>query len=568
MDQQDAADLLNLIRSDLGVTEGERRFPKKDTLAAIYSRTVNARTKLQEVLDEEFPWCRGDVEAIRSIFRAYTERKRRQNVLDFDDLLLFWHALAADEGAGARLGAMFDHVLVDEYQDTNALQAEILVGMRRASDDIMVVGDDAQAIYAFRSATVRNILEFPERFPGTRILKLEQNYRSTRPILDTSNRVIALARKRHAKDLWSARSGERRPVLFTCADELSQSDAVCREILRLREEGTLLREQAVLFRASHHSDLLEVELGRRNIPFVKYGGLKFLEAAHVKDALATMRLLENPHDEVAWFRVLQLLEGVGPATARRVMEMVGVRERAGEEASPVRRLIDDPPAVPAVLGRDFLALRETLGDCLGAELAPAAELERVRQFLSPIVRRRYDSAESRLADLEQLEALASGGGDRARFLADITLDPPSSTEDLAGPPLLDDDYLILSTIHSAKGCEWDAVHVIHAADGNIPSDMSTGSEDGVEEERRLLYVALTRARNVLDVYFPLRYHRRPRGLDDAHGYAQLTRFLPADVLTTFDREGESAPPPDAGGAEPLPVVVPAVDELLDDLWSA
>jgi DNA helicase II / ATP-dependent DNA helicase PcrA len=565
LDQSDAADVLNLVRSDLGVAEGERRFPKKETLATIYSRTVNARRRLAEVVAEEFPWCKNEVEAIASIFRAYTDRKRRGNVLDFDDLLLFWDALA--ERAGERIGALFDHVLVDEYQDTNALQAEILVGMRRENRDIMVVGDDAQAIYAFRSATVRNILEFPEGFPGARVLKLEENYRSTQPILDASNRVIALARERHEKELRAVRSGDRRSVLRTCADEMAQSDAVCREVLDLREAGTPLHEQAVLFRAAHHSDLLEVELSRRNIPFVKFGGLRFLESAHVKDALATMRLLENPHDEIAWFRVLQLLEGIGPATARRMMGALGVQDPGGD--SPVRRLIDEPPAVPAMLGADVRSLREALADCLGAELTPAAELERVRRFLTPVLRRRYDAADARLRDLEQLEALASGSGDRARFLADLTLDPPSSTEDLAGPPGLDDDYLILSTIHSAKGGEWDAVHVIHAADGNIPSDLATGTEDGIEEERRLFYVALTRARNVLNVYFPLRYHRRPRGLDDAHGYAQLTRFLPPTVLDAFDRLGDAPSPTDAtGGREPTPLEAPAVDALLEKLWSA
>jgi DNA helicase-2/ATP-dependent DNA helicase PcrA len=249
------------------------------------------------------------------------------------------------------------------------------------------------------------------------------------------------------------------------------------------------------------------------------------------------------------------------------MEALGVQERGGD--SPVRRLIDEPPAVPAMLGADVRSLREALADCLGAEMTPAAELDRVRRFLAPVLRRRYDGAEARLRDLEQLEALASGSGDRARFLADLTLDPPSSTEDLAGPPGLDDDYLILSTIHSAKGGEWDAVHVIHAADGNIPSDLATGTVDAVEEERRLFYVALTRARNVLNVYFPLRYHRRPRGLDDAHGYAQLTRFLPSAVLKTFDREGDPPSPADAPGArEPTPLEVPAVDALLEKLWSA
>jgi len=431
------------------------------------------------------------------------------------------------------------------------------------------VGDDAQAIYSFRSATVENILRFPEAFPGARIVTLERNYRSTRPILEASNAVIERAPRRHAKTLWSDRDGRRRPVLVTCLDEAAQSDEVCRSLLAHREEGIVLREQAVLFRAAHHSDILEVELARRNIPFVKFGGLRFLEAAHVKDVLAVLRILENPHDEVSWFRVLQLVEGIGPAGARELITALGVRDASGP--SPLRRLMDDAPSLPASAVPGFARLRDAVAACAapaeGPALPVATQIERLRGFLEPEIRRRYRSAASRLRDLEQLEGLASGTASRGQFLADMTLDPPSSTGDLAGPPLLDEDYVILSTIHSAKGGEWDVVHVIHAADGMIPSDLATGSPEEIEEERRLLYVAMTRARDSLAVYFQLRYYRRPRGLEDPHSYAQLTRFIPPEVRALFDERQAHVEEPEVGDASPAAVgSARGVDAFLAGLW--
>jgi DNA helicase-2/ATP-dependent DNA helicase PcrA len=565
MDRADSADLMDLIRSDLGLGTTERRFPRKDTLADIYSRAVNAGSKLRDVVEADYPWCTDEVENIARIFQTYTERKRDHHCLDYDDLLLYWHVLARTPGAGERAAGLFDHILVDEYQDTNSLQADILAATRPTGEHLMVVGDDAQAIYAFRAATVRNILEFPERFPGGRIVRLEQNYRSTRPILDASNSVIALSPQRHEKTLWSERTSERRPLLLTCLDEPDQSNAVCDAVLEHREQGTPLREQAVLFRAGHHSDLLEVELSRRNIPFVKYGGLKFMEAAHVKDALAVLRVLENPRDEVSWFRVLQLLDGVGAATARRLL---GTLTAAGDGApSPPAALLEIQLAVPAPARLGLEELRAVALDC-AEDAPPAAQLERVRRFLEPILARRYDHADARLHDLEQLEQLATGYPTRGRFLADLALDPPSSTADLAGPPLLDEDFLVLSTVHSAKGGEWDVVHVIHAADGMIPSDMATGSEDRIEEERRLLYVALTRARDALHVYFPLRYQRRNHGYEDRYHHAQITRFLPEDVRQLFDRRTTFSDPLDTSGPVPeIEAVTHAVDELLQGLWA-
>ena len=538
LDQADAADVMNLLRDDLGLSGRERRFPRKETLVGIYSRTVNAGEKLGDVLKRHYPWCLDESEGIREIFGAYTDRKRAQHVLDYDDLLLFWKALATSPATRTQLAEMFDHVLVDEYQDTNALQADILEGLRPEGTprNLTVVGDDAQAIYGFRAATVRNILEFPARFPGAAIVRLEQNYRSTSPLLASSNAVIALSPQRHKKTLWSARRGDLAPTLRTCLDEAEQCDSVCESVLAHREEGVALKEQAVLFRAAHHSDHLEVELTRRNIPFVKYGGLKFMEAAHVKDTLAIMRVLENARDEVAWFRVLQLPEGMGPATARRLMDAIGVRA-PDDAGSPLVRFLDEPVEVPRSALDAVQQLRSALRGCADETvLPPAAQIERLREFLAPVFARRYDASAARMRDLEQLAALAAGYEARGRFLSELTLDPPSSTGDLAGPPLLDEDWLVLSTIHSAKGLEFDVVHVIHAADGMIPSDMATGDDDEIEEERRLLYVALTRARDALHVYRPMRYYRKPKG--DPHSYSQLSRFLePAEVRVTFEEIG-------------------------------
>jgi len=567
LDQSDMADLLDLIRGDLQLGTGkqrERRFPRKDTLVGIYSRMVNASTSLSAVLEGAYPWCVDEVDGIRRIFADYTRHKRAQNVLDYDDLLLFWRVLAESD-AGREAARLFEHVLVDEYQDTNPLQAHILLGLRRDIKNVMVVGDDAQAIYAFRSASVRNILDFPQQFDGTVRITLEQNYRATQPILDVTNAVIAEAREGFRKMLVTTRTGGARPVLLTCSDEVEQSNEVCRTVLEHREAGVPLRQQAVLFRSGHHSDVLELELTRRNIPFVKYGGLKFLEAAHVKDVLAVLRVLENPRDEVSWFRVLQLLDGIGPAGARSIIAAIGVRDLS---ASPLRRLIDSPPAVSEAAREPMAELRSLFDDCIADATTPASEIGRIRRFVEPIFERRYSSAAARLLDIEQLENIASGYAARGRFLSELTLDPPSSTSDLAGPPLLDEDYLILSTVHSAKGGEWDVVHVIHAADGMIPSDMSTGDAESIEEERRLFYVALTRARDMLYVYFPLRFYKRPRGRDDAHHFAQLTRFLPRHVQALFERRTTTnVDEPPQSARRLAPSAVSGVDSLLESLWS-
>jgi DNA helicase-2/ATP-dependent DNA helicase PcrA len=572
LDQADAEDLLHLIRTDLDLHRSTTRFPQKGTLLAIYSRCVNANEPLEQALTERFPWCHGHAAAIKEVFRAYSQRKNERDLLDYDDLLLFWEHALDNPAVGDAIAGRFTHILVDEYQDTNPMQAAVLrkmwERMTRPGDraeppakcSIMVVGDDAQSIYSFRGATVENILRFPEEFPGATTVTLEQNYRSVTPILEASNAVMSFAGRRFTKNLWSERAGGQKPLLITCANELEQGGLVIDRILEFREEGIPLTRQAVLFRASHNSDALEVELGRRNIPFVKWGGLKFLEAAHVKDLLAFLRILENPHDELSWMRVLQMLEGIGPGRARQAVEHM----RQSAEGTAALHSWKVPAAARQQVDDLTGLLREVIG--AGADMPLTAQIDRIRRYYTPLCEKRYEQAEMRLRDLDQLELLAQRAPSRAAFLADLTLDPPLSTGDLAGPPLLDEEYLVLSTIHSAKGCEWDVVYLIHAADGVLPSDMSTGEAE-LEEERRLLYVAMTRARDRLVITFPLRYYHRKHALGDSHSFAQLSRFLPPDLFTLFERSGcdrvRHDGQPEATGEAPVAAQVQA---RLQRLW--
>ena len=563
LDQGDAEDLMNLIRHDLGLHKQEKRFPRKATCLAIYSRCVNTADSLEHVLAHEYPWCDEWTDELRELFKRYVSRKQKRNVLDFDDLLLYWSLLLEDKDAAAELSKLFDSVLVDEYQDTNILQAKILRGMRTGNDNITVVGDDAQSIYRFRGATVRNILDFPDQFQGTTIVTLEQNYRSTVPILDTANRVISQARERYTKDLWSEKDHGQTPRLVTCTDETQQDEYIIDRVLTHYEQGIPLRRQAVLFRAAHLSDSLEVELARRNIPYHKYGGLRFLEAAHVKDLVAFLRLLENPRDELAWFRVLQLLDGIGPTIASRIIDHVA------DHRSDPRSIASFQP--PAAAKETFSSLAEMIEQVapMGTK-EPALQIERIRTFYDPLLPKVYDNPYVRTRDLISLEQIASGYESRRQFLVDLQLDPPTSTADLAGVPTKDEDWLVLSTIHSAKGCEWDAVYLIHAADGFLPSDLSTGSEEEIEEERRLTYVALTRAKDFLYVTWPLRYYHKWYALSDRHTYAQLCRFFTDDVLRTLEEvnvAGEKAGQMQGGHGPPFDVELD-VAERVRQMWES
>ncbi len=563
LDRGDAEDLMATLRTELGLGDTGRRFPRKGTCVAIYSRMVNTQASLQQILETAYPWCAEDAEGLAKLFAAYVDRKEAQYCLDFDDLLIFWDALLADAQAGPAIRRQFDCVLVDEYQDTNRLQADLLNGLCPDGHGLTAVGDDAQSIYSFRAATIRNILDFPQEHPGTTVIPLEQNYRSTQPILEATNRVIGQARQRHAKTLWSERLEGERPVLIDCTDEDEQSDFVVEEILARREQGIALKDQAVLFRASHHSVALEVELAQRNVPFHKYGGLRFLETAHVKDLMSFLRLVDNPRDGVAATRMLMLLPGIGPTRAGRLVTTL--LEAGGSLAAWDN--VKPPAAAVETWGRLFELLKRLARDD-GGEQNVSAELHQVRQFYTPLLQDRYDHASSRIRDLEQLEQLATRYTNRTRFLAEITLDPPSSTQDLAGEPVLDDDFLILSTIHSAKGLEWDSVFVIHAADGNIPSDMATGDAEEIEEERRLLYVAMTRAKNRLFICHPHRYYFHGRRRGDAHGLSQRSRFLNEDVLAWCERRNARACADNENGDLQITADVTVADirRRIKDLW--
>jgi DNA helicase II / ATP-dependent DNA helicase PcrA len=544
LDRGDSADLLDVARHELGLSARDRRFPRKDTCIAIYSHRVNTGWPLEKVLADAFPWCADWAGELRTLFRLYVERKQANGVLDYDDLLLWWDAAMSDAALALEIGGRFEHVLVDEYQDTNALQARILMALKPDGRGLTVVGDDAQSIYSFRAADVGNILGFPERFePVAHRVTLQTNYRSVQPVLDAANALIAEASRGHRKTLLASRGGGARPALVTVLDERAQADWVVAEVLRQREAGMALKRQAVLFRSAHHSDLLEVELTRRNIPYVKHGGLRFLEAAHVKDLLSVLRWADNPRNGIAGFRALQLLGGMGPAHSQRCLAHLAAAGRGGE--SPVAPSFAalagfDPPTAAR---HEWPAFATLMAAVAGPDAAWPGQLEQVRSWYQPVLERRHDDAGVRAADLDMLVALGGQFASRERFLTELTLDPPAATGDLAGEPLRDEDWLVLSTVHSAKGQEWDAVYLLNVADGNFPNEYATGSDAAIEEERRLLYVAMTRARDSLQLVEPQRYHvTHQQRLGGTYVHGARSRFLTGPVLACLDRGGPPAAP--------------------------
>lgn len=554
LDLAEAADAMDLLRGRFGLAGTGVRLPRSATLVEVYGRCVNTQRPLHEVLASDYPWCEQHLDAIAELFGAFTARKRAASLLDFDDLLLYWRGLLGHEQLGPHLAGQFDHVLVDEYQDVNGLQVDIVRALRPDGRGLTAVGDDAQAIYGFRGADARHLHDLATAWPDATVIRLERNFRSRQPILDLANAVRPSA-SGGLLHLHSDRPVGVRPRLVRCHDAPAEARAVADGILEALDRGVALRQQAVLVRAAHHSDLVEVELSVRRVPYRKYGGLRFLETAHVKDFVTAARLLVNPHDDVAWFRLLRLHQGIGPARARALVELlrpetedVLARWPEAVAASPAR----SRSAVAATF--DGLAVARSRG-------TPGEQAHAVLVVLRPLILARYADAAARLGDLERLSAAAATVGDLSAWLAELTLDPPVSTGGQAGAPHLDEDFVVISTIHSAKGLEWSVVHVPHVVDGAFPSDMALTSEAGLAEERRLLYVAVTRARDELTLYAPLRMPHHRRGSDDRHSFAPVSRFVDAAATAVLDVEEVTPVRPPVPTGVTAPVTID-----LDPLW--
>ena len=506
LDRGDAEDVIGLLRARAGLDKKEKRFPRKQTIGEMFSMAVNKSRDLGELIENEYAHLldhRDDLVELRSQYAAY---KAERQLVDYDDLLVKLHQLLAErENARRQLSDRYRHVLVDEYQDTNALQAAIVRLLASQHDNVMAVGDDAQSIYAFRGADFRNIMDFPRLFPGARVIALEQNYRSTQPILDATNAIIGQARERYTKTLFTTKAEGETPLLVAAYNESFQSRFIGQRILELREEGVPLEEIAVLFRSSFHSFDLELELTRRDLPFVKRGGFKFIETAHVKDALAHLRVIANPRDAVSWYRILLLIEGVGPRSAEDIIaKIVDAAEPAEAlEELPARSFSGDLRVLAGVLRR--------LAD---GRRKPAEQLGEVLRYYEPLLKRIHaDDYPKRLRDLEHFVSIASRYRDLETLLTDMALEPPtSSVGDVLASDDDEDGLLTLSTVHSAKGLEWHTVFILWAVDGKFPSTYSMNGSDELEEERRLMYVAATRAKQNLYVTYPINMYDRGSGL--------------------------------------------------------
>ncbi len=535
LDESDSQDTVNLIRTQLGFHKSEKRFPRKKAITELISKSVNKSEDLGIVLYDEYPQFIEWEEEIKKIRDEYNKYKRHKSLLDYDDLLVYLKELLVKHpDVRSRLCARYKYIMVDEYQDTNKLQAYIVCLLASEHNNIMVVGDDAQSIYSFRGANFKNIIEFPKIFKQAKIITLEENYRSTQPILNLSNRVIAQAKEKFEKELFTRKKGNSLPVFVDARDENAQSKYIADKILELREEGLELSNIAVLFRSGWHSNDLEVELASRNIPFVKYGGQKFVEAAHIKDVISYLRIAYNMFDEVSWHRALLLIPGVGPKTAQALINEMMINKKG---------LSSDSKLVKSKEG-----IAELLELLKGVEIKQANPSKIIQMFLKyyqPLLKQKYDDFNKRLNDLDSLCRIAARYKSVEEFLSDIALEPPERNIIEAGLKDHDDSRLTLSTIHSAKGLEWHTVFLIYVAEGYMPSYLSLENEDSIEEERRLFYVASTRAKENL---FLLKPHidRSPKGFMDEGGsvFTQVSRFLDegnimdkfVDIETTQDAD--------------------------------
>jgi DNA helicase II / ATP-dependent DNA helicase PcrA len=556
LDPAGASDLMDLLRSDQALTGASTRFPRASTLVDIYSRCINAERPLRDLVPLEYPWCEPHLDVISELFRDFTTRKRRSGLLDFDDLLLYWRALMSHDKLGPQLAERFRYVLVDEYQDLNSLQVDIVRLLAPAGKGLTVVGDEAQAIYGFRGSDPRRLRQLVGCYPDAVTMQLERNFRSRQSILDVANEIRPRSEGEPTFRLHSDRGAGSKPSLNRCYDASSEARAIVERILAGYETGVQLRQQAVLVRAGHHSDLVEIELAVRKVPYRKYGGLRFLETAHVKDFVSAARLLDNSHDEVAWYRILRLHRNIGPTRAKELLD--AARPSESDALSHWAELVAAAPA------NTRTELSASLSGLLEArsEKAPGRRAGSVLRAIRPLLENRYDDAVARLRDLDRLVDTASTVNDLSAWLADLTLDPPVSGGDLAGPPHLDEDYLVISTIHSAKGLEWPVVHIPHVVDGAIPIDMALGTPEGLEEEQRLFYVAITRARDELHIYAPLRMPHHRFAHDDRHSFAPLSRFMTDEVQALLEVTDEKPGRGDIQALAAQPVIVD-----LDPLWS-
>jgi ATP-dependent DNA helicase UvrD/PcrA len=504
LDRGDAEDLIALVRAQLGLNEKDKRFPRKATIAEMFSKSENTMRSLDEIVVEEFNHFADHLEALGQLQRGYQVSKRQRQLVDYDDLLVLLRRLVMEDEAIRRtISSLYRYILVDEYQDTNRLQADVIRHLASTHQNVMVVGDDAQSIYAFRGATFKNIMEFPSLFPGTTIYKLEENYRSTQPILNLANTIIEEATEKYTKHLFTRKLDGPLPVLVEAAGENAQSRFIAQKILELREEGVPLGEMAVLFRSSFHSFDLEIELSRHGLPFIKRGGVKFIETAHVKDLLAHLRVVANPLDAVSWHRVLMLIEGVGPKKAQDVMAALVKSD------NPYHALREMPGRSGKGL-RDLALTLESLAG--GGDLRPAEQVNHIYEYYLPILKAQYDDYPKRIRDLDHLQTIAEGYQGVEMFLSDLALEPPDGSATGVDAPDRDDERLVLSTIHSAKGLEWQCVFVIWVVDGKFPSVYSFIADEELEEERRLFYVAVTRAKRHLYLTYPINVFDKGSGM--------------------------------------------------------
>ena len=529
LDNEDAKDLIEVVTKEAKLDSKERRFPKGQVLREVFSYAVNTMDTVEETVRERFPYLLDIVDEIEFLQKRYVDKKRSVNAMDFDDLLALWHrVLAENEELRRHYASVFSHILVDEYQDTNRIQAEIVDFMGHINRNVTVVGDDAQSIYSFRGADFQNILEFPTRYPEARVFRLETNYRSTPEVLRLANCSIARNTKQFEKNLRAVRGSGLVPVLAPLRDVLQQAEFVAQRILELRDEGVPLREIAVLYRAHYHSMELQMELTRRDIPFEVRSGLRFFEQAHIKDVCAFLRVMVNPTDEISWKRIFKMFPKIGKKTADHLYDYLKMAE------SPVDLLITRK------IGDQFKALQKDTLDIwsrLFAQLKDLAELEAPSEMISSVLKNgyrdylklTYANYDSRMEDLGQLTNFSTRYQSLVTFLSDLSLMSGVSGEEIVAAAGREDEKVILSTIHQAKGLEWKAVFIIWCAEGRFPNPKAV-EEGATEEERRLFYVASTRAMDELYLCYPLLTFERQVG----HVILKPSRFISELESTTYD----------------------------------